>query len=275
MVRRTIDEMMDSGSRFPFANSFQLGRSDPQSVTASQIIDIIGPIISKDRIAAIEKVCQGRSFDTVLIAERLYDMGNLSAVCRSSDAMGFGGLHYVTNRSYKQSKRSSAGAHKWLDVQVWDETADCLAHVKSLGYQVLATHLSEDAISISEVDWTKPTAIIMGNEKQGVSPEALAAADARIIIPMDGFVDSYNISVASALLLWEAKRGRLEKLGHHGNLSEAEREILKAVYFLRHKGRAKQFISELLNRPPPEWQRFRGGWEERTCKEREEVLLTF
>ena len=89
---------------------------------------------------------------------------------------------------YKQSTRTSGGAEKWLDVQVHASTKECLTQVKQLGYQVVATHLRADAVGPSEIDWTKPTAIVFGNELKGVSDDVLEAADACVAIPMDGFV---------------------------------------------------------------------------------------
>ena len=91
---------------------------------------------------------------------------------------------------------------------------------------------------------------------------AAEMADVRVTLPMVGFVDSFNVSVAAALLMWEARRSRVERLGKHGDLTPEEQEILKAVLFLRHKGQAREIIASLLYRTPPEWQlhRNRGNW---------------
>jgi len=265
---------MSSPSKFPFSNDFFLGTNstNTQPTTAAHVIAALSPIIYQDRIAHIEKVCAARSFSITMVTEGLYDMGNLSAVCRSADALGLGSIHVVKNKetnlqkNYKQSKRSSAGSHKWLDTQIYDTTAECLTAIQQQGYQIVATHLTEDSsvIEVEDVDWTKPTAVVVGNEKEGVSQEFLDAADARIIVPMDGFVDSYNISVAASLIMWEARRLRIEKLGRHGDLNEEEQEILKAVFFLRHKGRNRQYITSLLDRAPPEWQKYKSTrWGDR------------
>ncbi|GLI68939.1 hypothetical protein VaNZ11_013368 [Volvox africanus] len=130
---------------------------------------------------------------------------------------------------YKVSQRTAAGADKWLDVKLWDSTTECLAAVRAGGYQVITTHLSKSSVTIQEVDWTRPTAFILGNEKFGVSEEAVAAADACAIIPMTGMVESFNISVASALIMYEARQQRLRKLGSHADLTEEEKMALKAV----------------------------------------------
>ena len=86
---------------------------------------------------------------------------------------------------------------------------------------------------IAEVDFTKPTALVLGNEKDGASREMIEAADHRIIIPMNGFVQSFNISVAGALSLYHIYQQRLMKLGTNADLSFEEKNILKAIYYLR------------------------------------------
>lgn len=99
--------------------------------------------------------------------------------------------------------------------------------------QVVVTHLTKGSVSVCDVDWSKPTAFILGNEKHGVSEEAVAAADACIIIPMSGFVESFNVSVAAALVMWEAAQQRIRKLGAHGDLTQEQKDVLKAAMVMR------------------------------------------
>jgi tRNA (guanosine-2'-O-)-methyltransferase len=102
------------------------------------------------------------------------------------------------------------------------------------GYQVVVTHLEENAVSFREVDYTKPTIIVMGNEKEGVSSELVALADKMIVIPMRGMVQSLNVSVATALVLYEAQR-QLEVAGRYDipQLLEEERETIKNGWLYR------------------------------------------
>lgn len=106
-------------SRFPFADSFEIDRDTV--VTARQVIETLTPLMKEERVARIEEVVRNRSHDVLFITDGLYDMGNLAAVCRTADALGFGAVHCIKNHEpdrFKQSKRSSAGSEKWLDVQV-------------------------------------------------------------------------------------------------------------------------------------------------------------
>lgn len=112
---------------------------------------------------------------------------------------------------------------------MWDSTAECLAAVRSAGYQIITTHLTRSSIAVEEVDWSRPTAFILGNEKFGVSTEALEAADACAIIPMAGMVESFNISVASAIIMYQARQQRMQRLGAHADLTVEQQTALKAI----------------------------------------------
>jgi SpoU rRNA Methylase family len=98
---------------------------------------------------------------------------------------------------------------------------------------------------VQDVDWTRPSAVIFGNEAQGVTQAALEAADQSVIIPMRGFADSFNISVAASLLLYEAQQQRIREQGHHANLSQQQQEVLAAVMMLRDQ---VSFRVSLVNR---------------------------
>mmetsp|Transcript_15524 Transcript_15524/g.42071 ORF Transcript_15524/g.42071 Transcript_15524/m.42071 type:complete len:308 (-) Transcript_15524:417-1340(-) len=229
-----------------------------KSLTSREIIELLTPFLTEKRIQRIEKVVKSRTKNVLPIVEGLYDMGNLAAVCRSADAFGLASVHCIKgNEKYKQSARTSAGADKWLDVRVWDNTAECVEAVKGAGYQLVVTHLTKGSVAIQDIDWTRPTAFVLGNEKMGVSEEAVEAADACAIIEMSGFVESFNISVAAALVMYEARSQRQRKLGYHGDLSPVEAEALKASMMMRTLKQPKMLITELLSRPPMPWQKMK------------------
>jgi tRNA (guanosine-2'-O-)-methyltransferase len=103
---------------------------------------------------------------------------------------------------------SAAGSQNWIDVHNYSDTEDAIAKLKSQSMQVLVTNLSDTAVDFREIDYTKPTAIILGQEKFGASEKALAMADQDIVIPMVGMVQSLNVSVACSVVLYEAQRQR-------------------------------------------------------------------
>jgi len=94
-------------------------------------------------------------------------------------------------------------------------------------------HLAEDSVPIGDIDFTEPTALVFGNEKQGVSPAMLEAVDTSCIVPLSGFTESFNVSVAAAVALYHAQQDRLRRQGHHADLSEDEQESLVARYCMR------------------------------------------
>lgn len=199
-----------------------------------QIIEKMGSLLTDERKERIRQVVDKRTYDVIPVLDGIHDLGNVSAVMRSAEAFGLQELHFVENQpKYKISQRTSKGTDKWLDVIRWKKSLDCANNLKSRGYQIIATHLDSTAVPISTVDFSKKTALILGNEKDGVSKEILEMSDARCIIPMQGFAESFNISVAAAISFYHIYQDRIKKLGHHGNLTPEEKQYLIADYFLR------------------------------------------
>ncbi|XP_021737196.1 uncharacterized protein LOC110703716 isoform X2 [Chenopodium quinoa] len=104
------------------------------------------------------------------------------------------------------------GSEKWLDLEVWNSTRDCFNVLKSRGYRIATTHLGIDTVSIYDMDWSCPTAIVVGNENRGISEEALEFSDLHCSIPMNGMVDSFNVSVAAGILMHHAVFDRTSRM---------------------------------------------------------------
>lgn len=216
-----------------------------RTFSVREIVDELAPFLTDERRARIDAVLSERTRTIVPVVEGLVNMGNVSAVMRSAEALGCQDFHVVTGgESFKDSKRTSQGAEKWLDVFQWSAATDCAAYLKSQGYRIVATHLSKESIPIGDLDFTTANAIIFGNERDGISGEMLRLADANVTVPMVGFVQSFNISVAAAVTLYHACRDRLDRQGHHGDLTAEEIEELRAVYYLRSVNRAEQILAE-------------------------------
>lgn len=217
---------------FPFTEKIQVSQQFASDVPS--VLSQVWPLLTAERRAKIENVLPGRCFSNVLVLENIYDRGNASAVMRSSEAMGFAMVHMIElGEKFKESQRTTAGADKWVEVQKWKSTKDCVRALKDQGKQIVVTHLASDSRPLSEIDFSKPSALVLGNEKEGVSRDMIEAADHRVIIPMSGFVQSYNISVAGALCLYQMYLSRMQKCGRVGDLSEKEQDILKAIYATR------------------------------------------
>ncbi len=150
-----------------------------------------------------------RQPDLTVCLEQVHKPHNVSAIIRTADAVGIHQIHAIWPTPEMYTRLSSAaGSNSWVQVKTHSDITDAITHLKSQGMQILATHLSDKAVDFREIDYTRPTCILMGQEKTGISKEALAMADKDIIIPMIGMVQSLNVSVASALILYEAQRQR-------------------------------------------------------------------
>ena len=204
-------------------------------------------LVSEERRRRIEEVLDGRTRTVTPVVEGTVNMGNVSAVMRTAEALGFQELHLVTGEArFKDSPRTSTGAEKWLDVHAWTSAGACVDALRARGYRIVATNLDPTARGIEDLDFTKKTALVFGNERDGVSREMLAAADERCFLPMTGFAQSYNISVAAAIALYHAYRDRMARSGYHGDLTDDERDYLRAVYFKRSVRHADQILRRVL-----------------------------
>ena len=204
-----------------------------RQVTPEEVIEVMGSLLTDERKKRIEDVVNRRTYDVVPVLESIYDRGNISAVIRSAEAFGLQNFHIVeTSEKFKEANRTTTGADKWLNITKWQSSVDCAKALKASGHQIICTHL-EASVPISEVDFSKPTALVLGNEKDGVSKEMLALADQNVIIPMQGFAQSFNISVAGAICFYHIYQDRLRRLGYHGNLTPEQKKYLIADFYLR------------------------------------------
>ena len=239
-------------SYFPHENPIDVGRllrlDDELVLPAKEIIDLLADQLTEERRQRIDEVIADRTYTVVPVMDGIYDLGNAAAVLRTSEGLGFGAAHVIdTQPDHKLSRRVTQGADKWLDVERWRRPKQCVAALKERGYTIVATHLDADK-TLEELDFCDPVAIVFGNEQDGVSDKVLEAADHRCIIPISGFVQSFNISVAAALSLYEAKRQRVERLGSQGDLTTEQRRILRAHYYLRSATRPRRLVPRLWRR---------------------------
>lgn len=162
-----------------------------------------------ERYTRITDTLNMRQPDLTVCMEGVHKSHNLAAVVRTADAIGVHEVHAVwKSEQMRLGGGTAMGSQNWVQLKSHQSIEGAITHLKSSGMQVLATNLSETAVDFREIDYTKPTAILLGQEKHGISPEALALADHDIVIPMVGMVQSLNVSVANATILYEAQRQR-------------------------------------------------------------------
>ena len=165
--------------------------------------------MTPERLERINKMLDQRQPDLTVCMEGVHKRHNLAAVVRTADAIGISDVHAIWKSEEMEVRGgSAAGSQNWIDVHNYNKTADAIDELKKQGMQVLVTNLSDTAVDFHEIDYTKPTAIILGQEKFGASDIALEMADQHIVIPMVGMVQSLNVSVACSVVLYEAQRQR-------------------------------------------------------------------
>lgn len=168
---------------------------------------------SERRLNKITSVLKARQHSLKLVLENVHDPHNVSAVFRTCDAAGIPTVSLIYNKEKfpRIGKKSSASAYKWVEKEKFDSVESCFNSLKENGYKIFASTLSSDSKDLYSLDFTKKSAIILGNEHRGVSTEAAGLADERFMIPMFGMVQSLNISVAAAIVIYEALRQRFSK----------------------------------------------------------------
>jgi len=165
--------------------------------------------LGADRRATVDRVLAQRQPDLTVLAEALHKPRNFSAIIRTCDAVGINEVHAVPGADgVAVHWNTSQGAEKWVRVRRHENLAVACAHLHDAGYQLIAAHLSDAAVDYREIDYTRPTALMVGTELWGVSEAALTVADREIVIPMKGMTQSLNVSVACAIVLYEALRQR-------------------------------------------------------------------
>ncbi len=176
----------------------------------------------------IFNVLEQRQPDLTVVMENIHDPHNVSAMLRSSDAVGIYevNLVYTTTKYPKIGSKSSSSANKWIGRRKFSSIPECYQQLRKEGFQILATRLDENAKQLYEFDLTLPTAFVFGNEHEGVSDDAALLADATVYIPMMGMIQSLNVSVACAVTIYEALRQRIQK-GYYSNPRFDEQQLKK------------------------------------------------
>lgn len=166
--------------------------------------------ITPRRLQRMRGVLERRQADLAVVIENVHDPHNVSAVLRSCEAVGVPVVHLVYTQEVfpEVSRITSASANKWLELLPHPDIPSCYAWLRERGFTIYATHLDESSRELYDLNLAQPSAFVFGNEQRGVTEEALIQADASLLIPMMGMVQSLNISVACAVTLYEALRQR-------------------------------------------------------------------
>lgn len=162
-----------------------------------------------ERREKLNRVLHHRQSNLAVVMENVQDPHNISAVMRTCDAVGIQDIYILNTKIPRHEKfgpKSSSSAAKWLTIHHFEDAQDCFEALRKSYTRILTTHLSSDAVSLYEIDFTESIALVFGNEHSGVSEEIRALADGNFVIPQMGIIQSLNISVACAVSIYEAYR---------------------------------------------------------------------
>lgn len=165
---------------------------------------------SDRRINKITSVISSRQPTLKVVLENIHDPHNVSAVFRTCDAVGVPSvaLIYTYEKFPKIGRKTSASAFKWVNKEKYQSVKDCYSELRKNGFKIYASAITNESKNLYDLDLTEKSAIVLGNEHRGVSAEAAELADEKFLIPMYGMVQSLNVSVAAAVILYEAQRQR-------------------------------------------------------------------
>jgi tRNA (guanosine-2'-O-)-methyltransferase len=218
--------------------------------TDEQVIATLEPHISDRRVRRMRNVVAGRMKGLTVVMEDLYDPGNRSAVYRTAEGHGLRDVHVIRpEKATKAHARDvSRGSEKWLNIERHASTTEGVEVLRERGFSIISADL-QSARPISSFTFREPTALVFGNEHAGITEEMRELSDACFRIPMYGFIQSYNISVAAALALGVARRRREHALGRRTDFDRTDREQLLATYMYRSVTRS----ATILERSGIDW----------------------
>ncbi|MBW1298698.1 TrmH family RNA methyltransferase [Aquimarina litoralis] len=167
-----------------------------------QLLEYLESFLTPRRQSINKKVIAERTNYFTVAVEDVYQLHNTSAVIRSCDVFGVQNVHVIEEINAKRIDREIAmGAQKWVDINRYTTTKECIHSLKSKGYQIVATTPHDRSVKLEDFDISKPSVFFFGQEQEGLSDTVLDAADVKLHIPMVGFTESLNISVSAAIIL--------------------------------------------------------------------------
>jgi len=211
------------------------------------------PFMLASRVERLERAATSRTRTLTMVLDGVHDPHNLSAVVRSCEGFGLLDLHVVESHAgFRVSKKISQGAEKWLDVHRHCDPAGCIHALWQAGFQLWVAAPGTAHHRVQDLPVDRPLALVFGNERDGASIAMQRAAAGCFQVPMCGFSQSFNVSVAAGIALAFVVEARRQRPQGHGDLSAAERAALVAVWQRRSVRHADRILSRLARSGGPE-----------------------
>tara|TARA_B000000557_G_scaffold179982_1_gene146852 strand:+ start:1168 stop:1821 length:654 start_codon:yes stop_codon:yes gene_type:complete len=164
------------------------------------------------RFEKIKSILNKRQPDLTVIMDNVHKPHNLAAIIRSCDSIGIGSIYGISpkNKNIGVNLKSASGSNRWVNLKIYRNITSIISKLKDQSFSIYAANNSNAAIDYDKINFKKPSAIILGSELEGLSKQSLKLVDKEIKVPMQGMVESLNVSVANAVILFEAQRQRLK-----------------------------------------------------------------
>ena len=189
-------------------------------------------LLTSERLARIDAVIEARLKSVTAVLDRLVDPHNVAAILRTSEGLGLDSVHVVpgTDTDAFAHRRVTQDAHKWIDLVQHASGAEAARALVARGFGVFAGHLERAARPPSELPVDRPVALLFGHEHEGPSAETLRECTGTFRIPMAGFTQSFNVSVAAGIALSQICGRRRAFLNKPGDLDVAHKQALRSRY---------------------------------------------
>ena len=216
-------------------------------------VELLRPFLTPERLSRLESVLSMRTRHLTVLTDSLHDEHNIAACVRSCEAFGLQDLHVIPQEQIKRKKLSimvSTGSHKWVSMTRHADGHAAADALEAAGYRLVVTVPPDQGAStpLDALDVTRPIALVFGNERDGVSEALHTRAAERVHIPMSGFVESLNVSVACAITLCRLRAKMDTEVGEAALLTAEERRSLLDLWVARDVPRVADVANELIRR---------------------------
>jgi tRNA (guanosine-2'-O-)-methyltransferase len=203
---------------------------------------VLADVTGEQRLARMKRVIDNRTRNLAVVLEEVHDPHNIAAVLRSAESFGVQEVHIMhSSGRAKISDRITQGCEKWLDLSFYKDVELGVKTLRDKGLALYVASFTPRSVPLDELDFSRPAALVFGNEHQGTSEFMEREADSVFTLPMFGFSRSFNISVAVALTIYTAVQKRIELFGRSGDLPDEEKTALLAEW-LKHNVRGSEHI---------------------------------
>ena len=227
-------------------------------IEKSELITHLSSFLSEERNGKFDSVLSNRTRKITVVLEDIYQSHNASAVIRSCELFGIQDIHVIEGKNkFSYNNEVSVGSAGWVDIYKYGhdsefDSTDCYRRLKDAGYTIVAATPDKHSKSPDSIPVDDKIALLFGTEENGLSDEALSYSDYSVVIPMYGFTESFNVSVACSLILRELTE-RLRRSNSNWNLSVTEISDIKYSWLMKSVKNSdlivKRFLEERVSHP--------------------------